>query len=48
MDWEHKLAALNTLADHKLIMRKPGDWYVAAPIEVGDNSLLYGIYGNGS
>ena len=47
MTWEQKLAALNAIADHALIMRSPGDWYVSARIEIGGRGLLVGAFGNG-
>jgi hypothetical protein len=40
MSWEYKLAALNALTEHTLKMRKPGDWYVFASIEISDNIVL--------
>lgn len=49
MNWEQKLHALNALAECRLIMREPGDWYVSQHTEVkkeGD-SVLQGKYGNG-
>jgi hypothetical protein len=47
MNWEQKLQALNALAQCKLIMRKPGDWYVSQSVEVKDGNILCGSYGNG-
>lgn len=47
MTWEQKLAALQTLTEHKLIMREPGDWYVCATIEIGGDGMLKSEYGNG-
>lgn len=47
MTWEQKLAALNSVARHALLMRAPGDWYVNAPIEIGGRSVLVGAFGNG-
>jgi hypothetical protein len=49
MNWEQKLHALNSLAECKLIMRKPGDWYVSQRTEVKreSDSVLTGKFGNG-
>lgn len=47
MDWEQKLQAFNALTECKLIMRKPGDWYVSQQVDVKQGSCLSGIYGNG-
>ena len=47
MTWEQKLDAMQALTEHKLIMRKPGDWFVCASIEVGGDGMLKGQYGNG-
>lgn len=48
MNWEEKLQALNALSECKLIMRKPGDWYVSQAVEVKDGGILRGEYGNGT
>lgn len=48
MTWEQKLQAMKAIADHKLIMRKPGDWYVNAPIEVGGGGVLVSMFGQGT
>lgn len=47
MTWEQKLQALNAIADHHLIMRKPGDWYVSCGINIGGSGVLVGAYGSG-
>ena len=47
MTWEQKLDALNSLCVHSLQMRRPGDWYVSATIEIANNGILIGRYGNG-
>ena len=47
MAWEEKLAAFKALGDVHLEMRAPGDWYVADNIEIADNGLLIGEFGNG-
>jgi hypothetical protein len=50
MTWEQKLQALQALSDVALHMRKPGDWYVNASMEIGadDSGVLVGSYGNGT
>lgn len=50
MTWEEKFEALNCLAPGRLIMRKPGDWYISRGIEVTSDSspVLKGMYGNGT
>lgn len=48
MDWEQKLQALNVVAECVLKMRKPGDWFVSQPIDVKQQSILVGMYGNGA
>lgn len=49
MTWEEKLAALQSLTETSLRMRKPGDWYVDAYglREIGGNGILDSAYGNG-
>lgn len=48
MTWEQKLAALQSLTDTSLRMRKPGDWYVSAVGRgIGGDGFLTGTYGNG-
>lgn len=47
MDYEQKLYALNSLGECKILMRKPGDWYVSQSTEVKNNGMLEGRYGNG-
>lgn len=46
MNWEQKLYALNALAEAKLLMRKPGDWYVSQSAEIKNGAVLEGSYGN--
>lgn len=48
MHWETKLHALNALAECKLLMRKPGDWYVSQQVDVRRGHCLVGVYGNGA
>lgn len=48
MDWEQKLQALNTISQCHLIMRQPGNWYVSQSIDVKNNHVLEGRYGNGA
>lgn len=48
MTWEQKLQALCAFAECHLIMRKPGDWYVSQSVEVKDNGVLIGSFGNGA
>ena len=40
MTWEQKLAALNAIVEHQLVMRKPGDWYVTGRLEVAGDGFL--------
>lgn len=47
MSWEEKLSAFQALSDTSLRMRKPGDWYVSAHVEVKNRSMLEGRFGNG-
>lgn len=49
MDWEQKLQALNALSECKLVMRKPGDWYVDQGTSIKEHGgcVLRGSYGNG-
>lgn len=48
MDWQQKAAALDALARISLMIRKPGDWYVSQPVDIKDESVLRGEYGNGA
>lgn len=49
MSWEEKLAAIQSLTgDASLKMRRPGNWYVNARMDLGGNGLLEGKYGNGA
>lgn len=48
MDWQQKAAALDALAEIELRIRKPGDWYVFQDVNVKDECILIGSYGNGS
>lgn len=48
MDWEQKLQAFNALVECKLIMRKPGDWFVSQQISVKQGHCMVGVYGNGA
>ena len=47
LSWEEKLSALQNLCECHLVMRKPGDWYVSAHMEIKDECVLVGSYGNG-
>lgn len=47
LTWEQKLDLLESLTEHSLKMRKPGDWYVSSSLEIGGNGLLCGSYGEG-
>lgn len=47
MNWEQTVQALQALAEVSLRMRKPGDWYVNARIEVKSGSMLVGGAGTG-
>ena len=47
MDWQQKATALNELADIKLCIRAPGDWWVSQYTEIKDGCMLLGSYGNG-
>ena len=47
MTWEQKLEALNSLCEHSLIMRAPGDWYVSSDLSIIDQCISSGDYGNG-
>ncbi len=50
MTWEQKFAALCSIADTSLKMRKPGDWYVSAngrEISINNGYFLSGEYGEG-
>lgn len=46
MTWEEKLAALNSLSQCSLRMRKPGDWYVSWHAETG-GTMVSCDFGNG-
>ena len=50
MNWQEKLQALNAVAECKILMRKPDDWYVGQSVEISsdDSSVLTGLYGNGA
>lgn len=48
LDWQQKAAALAALAELSIKCRKAGDWYVSQNVEIKDNSVLRGEYGNGS
>lgn len=48
MDYEQKLHALNALGECKILMRKPGDWYVSQGTEVKNKGMLEGRFGNGA
>jgi hypothetical protein len=48
MDWQQKAAALDAVADIRVCIRKPNDWYVDQRIDVGGDGMLRGIYGNGT
>lgn len=47
MDWQQKAAALDALAEIEIKIRKPGDWYVSQRVEIKDDCILVGAYGNG-
>lgn len=47
MNWQEKLSTLQQIAGVSLRMRKPGDWYVAAGMEISHGGMLTGEYGNG-
>ncbi|MDH5738698.1 MAG: hypothetical protein OEY77_00065 [Nitrospira sp.] len=48
MTWEQQLAACQSLCEHSLRMRKPGDWYVSASsLTVKSGDFQKGRYGNG-
>lgn len=47
MDWQQKAAALNSLSQIELHIRKAGDWYVSQRVETGGNGMLLSDYGNG-
>jgi len=47
MTYEEKLAALNSIAECSILMRKPGDWYVSQSADIKSKSMLEGRYGNG-
>lgn len=47
MTWEEKLQSLNEIAQCRLMMRKPGDWYVSQSVEVKDGGICRSAYGNG-
>lgn len=48
MTWEQKFAALQSIADTSLRMRKPGDWYVSATGRgIAGDGFVLGAYGNG-
>jgi len=48
LTWQEKAAALDALSEIRLLIRKPGDWYVHQNVSVGDGSAtLVGAYGNG-
>lgn len=48
MNWEQKLAALNAISECRLLMRKPGDWYVSQSVERKEGHMLASAYGNGA
>lgn len=48
MDWQQKAAALDALAELTIKFRKPNDWYVSQRVDVKDNAILRGEYGNGT
>jgi hypothetical protein len=48
MDWQQKAAVLNAIAQIKICMRRPQDWYIDQSVEVGGDGLLSGLYGNGT
>lgn len=48
MNYEEKLEAMNVLGECRVLMRKPGDWYVHQSTDIKNNSILEGRYGNGS
>ena len=50
MNWEQKLAALQSLTETCLLMRAPGTWYVSATgreVVEGGGHFLCSAYGNG-
>lgn len=47
MDWQQKAAALDALAEIEIKIRKPGDWYVHQHVEIKDDCIMRGEYGNG-
>lgn len=48
MDWQHKAAALDALAEFEIKFRKMGDWYVSQNVEIKDSAILRSACGNGS
>lgn len=47
MTWEEKLQALQSLAECRLMMRKPFSWYVSQSIEVKSGPCLKTLHGDG-
>lgn len=48
MHWQEKAAALDALAEISLKVRGPGDWYVSQDVQIKDDCVLRGEYGNGA
>lgn len=48
MDWQQKAAALNALAEIHLCIRGPDDWFVSQRVEIREEHVLVGAYGNGT
>jgi hypothetical protein len=49
LTWEQKAAALDTLGNIEIKMRRPGDWFCAqSGVSVADGHFLYGGCGNGA
>lgn len=48
LTWEQKLEAMNTLAECRILMRKPKDWYIIQPgVEIKHNGMLGSVRGDG-
>jgi hypothetical protein len=47
MDWQRKAAALNALAEIKISIRTPGDWYVLQSVNIREKNVMVGVCGNG-
>lgn len=47
MDWQQKAEALDALAEITLKIRRAGDWYVSQNVDIKDECVLRGAFGNG-